>query len=51
MTIKKLCADYLLGDAISPWLSRRLRLQLVLLGVAAGVALTMLAENVSRFGP
>lgn len=46
MTIKKLCTGYLLGDAISPWLSRRLRLQLVLLGVAAGVALTMLAENV-----
>ncbi|MGE0480506.1 MAG: hypothetical protein AB7Q17_08545 [Phycisphaerae bacterium] len=51
MTIKKLCADYLLGDAISPWLSRRLRLQLVMLGVAFGVALTMLVENVQRYGP
>lgn len=51
MNIKKLSADYLLGDAISPWLSRRLRLQLVMLGVAFGVALTMLVENVQRYGP
>lgn len=49
MIIKKLCADFLLGDAISPWLPRRLRLELVLLGIAAGVTLTMLVENVQQF--
>ncbi|MBK8916253.1 MAG: hypothetical protein IPM64_16935 [Phycisphaerales bacterium] len=48
MTIRKLCADYVLGDAISPWFSRRLRLQLVLLGAAAGIALATLAENLLR---